>query len=249
MTTATARSELYQKAFLAYATGGDAWKDEIDPEALQALAVLWTAEDRDTPAKQWSQGIARHPAIYRFLRIDPAESVAAYAVEPFRVWQDPDTGKNRILAAWPCPRLIDEQDDHLDIEQVIAWAPQQNTVAMLGDPSPGLAGTFTDREHGALYADPFTFFRAWVEARAAWAVEYLDAKGKTWRAPPRERDLVPGCLMIGALDQIAWQPSALPAELTCIGVETRAVNRAILKAARLPFAVNGTKQNPLRRAA
>jgi hypothetical protein len=241
VTTATERSALYDEAFLAYAIGGAEWKDEIDPEALQQLAILWTAEDRDTPAKRWSQGIARHPAIYRFLRLDPADPYAPYAVEPFRVWQDPDTGKNRILAAWPCPRLIEEQDDHLGIEQVIAWAPQQNTAAMLGDPSPGLAGAFTDREAGTLYSDPFTFFRAWVEARAAWAVEWLAAKDQAWRAPPRERDLVPGCLMIGTIDQIVWAPSDLPDAVTCIGLDPRALNSAILKAARLPRAHAATQ--------
>jgi hypothetical protein len=241
MTTAAERSALYNEAFLAYAIGGDEWKDEIDPEALQDLAVLWTAEDRDTPAKRWSQGIPRHPAIYRFLRIDPSDPYAPYAVEPFRVWQDPETGKNRILAAWPCPRLIDEQDDHLDIEQVISWAPQQNVATMLGEPSPGLAGAFTDHADGTLFSDPFTFFRAWVEARAAWAVEWLAAKGQTWRARPRERDLVPGCLMIGRVDQIAWAPGALPANLTCVGLDARAINQAILKAARLPRAHAATQ--------
>jgi hypothetical protein len=229
---------------LAY---GDEWHAHMDPELLQWLAVENAARDRDTPAKVWSQAKEAHPAIYKFLRIDPAEQGARYAIDPFRVHMDPDTGKARILVAWPCPRLIDALDDYLVVEQVIEWAPMANTVTMLRDPSPQLAGTFTDREQGTLFADPFAFFRAWVEARAAWACEWMVSRRAAWRVRPIERDLVPGCLMLGAVDQIRWQPSDMPASLNCVGVDPRAVNRAILKAARLPMAINS--RSPLRRAA
>lgn len=247
MTTYADRAALHAEAFRAYAHAGAEWKDEIDPEAMQALSVLWFTEDRDTPANRWWKAKPFHPAIYRFLRVDSADPYAPYACAPFRVFVDPDTGKARILAAYPCPRMIDELDEADVIEQVIAWAPQANTATMLGGTGPQLAGGFTDREAGAIYADPFTFFRAWVESRAAWAVEYLAAKGKQWRTTPMERDLCPGVLTLGNVDEIAWRPSDMPADLNCVGVDPRAVNRALLKAARLPFATNA--RAPLRRAA
>ena len=234
----------FERAF--FAAGAD-WKEEIDADVMQRLSVFWYSQDRDSPAMRWWKARAFHPAIYRFLRVDPADPYAPYACAPFRVWQDPDTGKARILAAYPAPRLIDALDEHDVIEQVIAWAPQANVATMLGDAAPQLAGAFTDRDAGTLFADPFAFFRAWVEARAAWAVEYLAAKGQAWRTTPMERDLVPGCLMLGKVDDIAWAPSAMPETLNCIGVDPRAVNRAVLKAARLPMAVNS--RPPLRRAA
>lgn len=252
MTTLAERDALLAEQWRAWEASllnGTTWQEEMEPEALQCLSVLWFSDSRDTPAMRWWKAKPFHPAIYRFLRVDPADSYAPYACAPFRVFIDPDTGRARILAAYPAPRMVEALDEHDVIEQVIAWAPQANTAALLGDPSPQLAGGFTDREHGTLFADPFTFFRAWVEARAAWAVEYLAAKGRAWRSPPTERDLVPGCLMLGRVDEIAWQPSAMPAALTCSGVDPRAVNKAILKAARLPMALNGATPNPLRRAA
>lgn len=240
--------EFLRAKLVAAMHGGD-WKEHIDPEVLQFLSVAWFRESRDTPANRWrdAKPCWDHPAVYRFLRIDPADRYAPYACEPFRVHTDPETGKGRILVAWPCPRTIDAIDDCDVIEQVIEWAPQANVATMLGDRSPQLAGGFTDREHGSLFSDPFAFFRAWVEARAAWAVEYLAAKGQAWRTTPMERDLVPGCLMLGRIDEIAWAPSAMPEALNCVGVDSRAVNRAILRAARLPMAVNASA--PLRRAA
>lgn len=250
MTTETERSaataELARAKLTACLAGTD-WKEEIDPATLQWLAWLWQAEARDTPAKRWANANPRHPTVCKFLRLDPTDPYVPYATHPFRVGQDPDTGKARILVAWPCPRLIDEQDDHLGIQQVLSWAPVANTVEILGDPEPQLAGAFPSYEEGTLFADPFAFFRAWVEARAMWAVDWLASKDQAWRSRPAETDLVPGCLMVGSIERIRWAPSDLPANLTCVGVDPRALNKAIVKAARLPFATNS--RSPLRRAA
>lgn len=237
--------DAYAELLAAKVSHPDDWQTRVDPELMQWMSARWFEADRDTPAKVWSQATYNHSAIYKFLRIDPAESAARYAIEPFRVHTDPDTGKARILVAYPCPRLVDAFDEHTVIETVLSWNPTSGSVTVLRDPSPQLFGGFTDTEQGTIFRDPFAFFRAWVESRAAWFVDYLSAIGRSWQVKPIERDLVPGCLMVGDIEAIQWAPHSLPTSLNCVGVDPKALNRAILKAARLPFA----SSDNIRRAA
>lgn len=213
----------------------DAWNDFI---------ATMHARDKDSPAKMWWNVDSVHAAVYRALRIDPADPTARFACEPFRYIKH--DGRHVILVAWPTPRILGPiDDDWLAIEDVIAWDPVSNTATSLVDDHPHIFGAFRD-DAQALYADPRAFFQAWAMARAQFAVRHRQMRGKDWHAIPQEHDLVPGALVIGDLGRVRWAPSVLPDHIECVGMDPREVNRAILKAARLPRA---SASSSLRRAA
>jgi hypothetical protein len=209
------------------------------PDALNPLFALLHARSKPCPAKTWWYAEALHPAIFRALKMDRAEQGAVFASLPFRL--DRSNGEPRILVAFPCPRILapHDNDDWLEIETVLSWDPRADTAEIADDPGPNLAGNIPpDTESLDIYNSPFAFFRALAEARARWFVARQMIAGD-WRQKPREPDLSPGLLLIGKPDQVRWPLHRMPADLTCHGVDAKALNRALLKQARVPRAHAG----------
>lgn len=214
----------------------DAWND---------LCAVVHARTKDIPGKVWWNATAGHPAIFRVMRVDPAEFGAFFACLPFRLARI--DGEAVVLAAHPCPLTLGPvSDDWLDIETVLAWNPKSGAVRVLGDDAPQIAGRLTD-ETPTLYGDAFSFFRAWLEARAAFAMLRSQTASKEWAAKPTEFGTAPGALIVGDPDKVRWVPYALPRDIQCVGIDATKINRAIMRAARLPRAV--TVPSNLRAAA
>lgn len=199
-----------------------------------SLSEYWFALSKESPAKTWWDAAYLHPAIYRALRIARGDTGAIYAIHPFRLARIEDRAV--VLAAHPAPRILDDPEhEWLSIETVIAWEPITNKAHVLGDPVPQLVGTLTD-DANELHADPRAFFQSWARRRAIFAVQRQQARKDRWHISPSERDEAPGALIVGQVKDIRWNPSAMPAHIECVGCDAREINRAILRAARLPFA-------------
>lgn len=206
------------------------------PDALNPLFAKLHARSKDSPAKTWWHAEAMHPAIFRALRMDRAETGAIYAAAAFRLHRDPDGA--RILAAFPAPRILapHDNDDWLDIEAVLSWNPVDDTAVVVGDAEPQLIGRHdTGQEAAHIYASPFAFLRAFAESRAQWFVLWAIQHGH-WKRRPVEPDLTPGFLLLGDPDEVRWPVHAMPRDLFCHGVDPKTVNRSILRQARLPRA-------------
>ena len=202
-----------------------------------SLSAYWYALSKDCPGKLWwdADHTAGRSTIRRALGIAPGDEGGWYAIAPFRFFRS-ETGKASILAAWPAPLVLDEPTpDWLDIQTVIAWNPVKDTARVLGDPVPQLVGVMRE-DANALFSSPRAFFQAWASRRAIHAVRHREASAKEWHVVPPERDEVPGALMIGTPASIRWNPAALPEHIECRGCDAREINRAILRAARLPRA-------------
>lgn len=200
-----------------------------------SLSAYWHALSKDSPGKTWWRAKPLHDAVFKALRIDRNDEGAVYAVHPFRLHIDAETGRKAILVAYPAPRVCSPPDaDWLNIEQVLVWNPVKGAVRLLGDETPGLFGSFD--EGNTLHADPLRFFQEWAQRRAAFAVQVKTALVNRWHAVPTERECAPGCLIVGDVKRIHWAPHALPEHLECAGIDPMAINRAIIRAARLPRA-------------
>ena len=222
----------------AHAYAAHAYETDID--AHNARVCLLHALSKQTPAKTWWDAEAWHPAVGRAMRIDRTAEGGVYALAPFRLAKVNE--KHVILAAYPAPRILGPVDpDFLGIEQVLAWNPVDGSTEVLGDPVPQLFGAFTSTDVGTLYADTRDFFTAWAQERAAFYVRWCQSRRGEWAHGATETDLVPGALIIGKPEQIRWRPSTLPETLNCVGIDPTTINRAVLRAARLPRAV-GTAQ-------
>lgn len=142
-----------------------------------------------------------------------------------------------ILAAWPAPRMLGPFDwDWLNIAAVIAWDPVADTASLLGDTGPQLIGAFTDDDAGTIYGQPRMFFTDWLRARAAFFARWCQSRQGKWAHGVSEPDLIPGVLAAGDLEAIRWRPTAMPADLTVIGIDPARLNRLLLKSARIPRA-------------
>lgn len=211
--------------------------DELEAREIQNLvSARWYALERDCPGKVWFYAdIDRRAPIYRALMIDPDEDGASYAVAPFRLARM--DGEAVILAAWPCPPLFSDDDVFwLGIETVMVWNPVRKTVAVMGDVEPQIVGAFPqDGRAASLFGDPFAFFRAWAEQRAAFSVAYRTARSAHYTVAPTEVDR-PGCLLIGNPAKVRWASYQIPRDLECVGLDASVVNKAILRSANLPRA-------------
>lgn len=209
------------------------------------LSARLYALNKDCPGKTWWDADPMHPAIARALRIEMAEEGAVFAKVPFRLAKL--DGAHVILAAYPSPRCLGPVDgDWLGIETVIAWSPQNDAATILGDDTAQLTGRLTD-DTPAVFGSPRIFFTAWMRARAEFFVRWVESRKGTWRHGATEYDLAPGALAIGPLDRIQWRPSALPQNIEAVGIDPAKLNKAILKAARVPRAFAAS--NDLRSAA
>lgn len=202
-----------------------------------AISEYWYALGKDCPGKTWWEAEGMHPALFRALRIDRNDAGAIYAMHPFRLAKVDE--RHVILAAWPCPFIFGVPDENwFGIETVLAWDPVKNRATVLGDEQPQIVGAFASPDKGTLFAQPFAFFRAWVEQRAAFATAYQAARAAHFTTPPAERD-APGKLLVGDAGKVRWRGHDLPETLTCVGIDPAQINRAILRQANLPRAVAG----------
>lgn len=208
-----------------------------DVADANALSTFWYRIDKDAPGKVWWHCPLRRDAIYRALGINPTDHGATYAVAPFRLHRSDDGV--RVLAAYPAPKLLGTPDYHwLNIETVISWNPLDDRAEILGDTAPQIVGQLTDEANG-LFSSPRSFFQAWCQRRAQFAVLRQETAKQPWHATPAERDEIPGGLVIGATADIHWQPGLLPETIQCVGINPTVVNKAIIRAARLPRALGG----------
>ena len=189
-----------------------------------------------TPAEQWLALDPDDPAIAKAFGLPQDGPGARFALYPFRVARV--DGVWHVQAAWPCPRTIGALDtDASGIVAVLAWNPQTHAVQTLGDPQPQLVGRL-DRDYSAvatLYGQPVPFFRAWIAARLAYWRFVTEGSARVHELGA-EPDLVPGALAVGDLRQIRLPVSAMPREVTCVGISPALVNRCIQNVARLPYA-------------
>lgn len=207
-----------------------------DPTALNDLFATLHARSKDSPAKTWWHAPALHPALFRALRLAREEEGAIFAALPFRLHRS-EAGV-RILAAFPAPRILapNDDDDWLNIETVLSWDPVTDTAEIMGDTGPALTGAIPpDTDSLPIFASPYAFFRALAEARAQWIVR-RSAVGGDWRRKPPEPDLTPGLLLIGAPDKVRWPLHAMPEHVVAHGIDAQALNRALLRQARVPRA-------------
>jgi hypothetical protein len=203
-------------------------------EALNAFIIEQRSLAKDSPAKTWWHLPHDHPAIARALRIDRTQDGAWYALMPFRYAKIND--RHLILAAYPVPRIFETLDpDWLGIDAVLAWDPATNAVEVMGEPGTHeLVGRVTEMD-STIYADPRAFFTAWMRQRAWYIAARKEASQRAFAAIPKEPDLLPGVLIVGDPEKVAWPLHSMPERFTCVGIDPKRVNRAILKFAKLPM--------------
>jgi hypothetical protein len=132
--------------------------------------------------------------------------------------------------------VLNEPDsDWLAIDTVLSWNPVDDSAEVLEE-TAALAGAIPpDAATLDIYSSPFAFLRAFAEARAQFFVNWTWISGD-WRRRPVEPDLSPGLLLIGEPADVRWPLSRMPETIRCQGVDARALNRAMLKQARVPHA-------------
>lgn len=207
--------------------------DEAALEVNNLVASRDAATKRDTPARVWWDCEPYHPAIARALRIDRKQTGGVYALAPFRLWNDGT--RHLILAAYPCPRILGPIDmDHLGIEAVLAWNPLDDTAQILGE-GDGLFGHTDDRPIDAftLYASPRAFLTDWAINRAHAYVRLTTVRRNAW-ADAEDTDTPPGAVAIGPVEKINL--TNLPREFAVQGFDPLAINKQIIRQARLPRA-------------
>lgn len=205
--------------------------EPLSPEIANHVSQYAYALKSNTPAKEWWHCAPHHPAIARALRIDRSQTGGVYALAPFRIYHDGE--KHVILAAFPCPRILGPIDmDWLGIEAVLAWNPVDDTATILGDHTPGLFGS-TDADDFTLYASPRDFLTDWAIRRAHAYVALTNLRKSAW-ADAEDRDTPPGALAVGPIDKINL--TNLPRDFAAQGFDVSALNRQIIKQARLPRA-------------
>ena len=200
----------------------------MHPKLAQAAAIIAYEKQKDCPGKAWLQAKPFHPAIYRALKVDRDDPAAAYACLPFRLGLM--NGEHRILAAIDCPKV---SDDPLpaDIETVVAWDPRTNAHSIVGDGQDRLIVCSNSDD---LFADFFAFARQWIESRAIYFERRRMQKDNRWVHPLPETTGAAGMLLCGDVKAVRWPE--LPETIRCVGIDPKAVNSAIFRAARLPRA-------------
>lgn len=213
-----------------------------EQQAWNDFLTLMNGRDKDTPAKRWFHAPTWHPSIGRALGIDRDQDGGRFALAPFRITKIDEAW--HIIAAWPTPTMIGPaiDEDWLGIEAVIAWNPVTNAVHVIGDDQAQLIGSFdTHYGDGTLYGQPRPFFQAWAQNRARFFGFASQHIGKAWTAMPAEPDLIPGCMIVGNVNHVRWQPARMPAHLECVGVDPVTVNKALMRSTHLPRATQSTR--------
>ena len=207
----------------------------------QALSVWRYELEADCPQKLWRDADRSHPAIARALRVDPSDPASFYALFPFRLGKIDD--EYRILVAYHPPEVLSGNWCHLDINTVLSWDPKANTVSVLDDVQPQVIIGGDHEAELTVYGDPFLFFRALVEQRAAWHMRRMDANAGKWVHPCPERPAdLPGALIIGEIRDIRWPIHELPPVLNCVGCSRGAVTNSIFRSANIPDVVDANQK-------
>jgi hypothetical protein len=190
---------------------------------------------REWLAADWTCGRA---SICRALRIERTEPTAPYATFPFTVLET-DGGEHRWIAGavgiWSPFTSSDWSADH--VREVILWNPRTGELRLLGDDLAGATAILPDRPDARLtvYADGFSFFRAWADRRAEQyqrmrlAIEHH----RVTQAEPTDSGL-PGILAIGDVATIDWSDIGAAVLVAGPGVDPKALNRGVIRSARLP---------------
>lgn len=209
-----------------------------DAQVLHNIAIAYDKFlAKECLARTWFMAEPTHPAIYRALKIDPADPAAWYAAAPFRLAKI--DGAHVILAAWPAPRLLSNlPDDWAEIDTVLVWDPRTNAVSTPEDHQPHLVGAWGPAAR--IFGSAFAFFRAWAEERAALFTTFLAARKAHWLTDPSEVS-TPGMLAVGELKLIRLPVHDMPRDLECVGLDPREVNAAIQRSAALPRATLSMK--------
>lgn len=175
-------------------------------------------------------------AIDKTLRIDPNDPATPYARLPFRLVAD--QGSNWIAAATHiCPVLDPSAHWHPDIiGDVILWNPRTNDVRVMGEAISQSLVIGPDRADAlTVYRDPFPFFRAWIETRAATWGRYMAMRDRKWQHgvnEPRDGGL-PGALAIGDIATIKRWPDA-STMIAGPGVDADALRRSVWASHNVP---------------
>lgn len=201
------------------------------------------------PAAIWHNTPYTHhrKAIFKALRVDPADPASGFACACFRVIAD--DGVTYIAGAVGCPPHLDlERFKNWtpdDITDVILWSPRTNDLRALGEArSQTVLITPVASENTIMvYADGFAFFRAWLEARAAYAVRKQGLISNAWVHPlPEPSDsFIPGALVIGDIAKVKEWPAIADASLIAgPGVTDDALRQSVWRAAHIPQVITRT---------
>lgn len=213
----------------------------------EAFGLLRAALDKETPGKAWhaAWNPADRKVICRHLKIDPADPLAFFATFPFRVIRN-EGERPWIAAAIGCRRIMDPASKehapgydwlHIDIDDVILWNPRSGEVKVAGDPDRRLVecANYDDGRY-TVFADPFSFFRAWADRRAEFGARVKAARASKHVLISTEAvdNCMPGALVIGDLDRVHWRDLDAAVLVAGPGVDPVKLNRAIFRTARLP---------------
>lgn len=207
----------------------------------QARSVFAFETNKAGPSKIWANADIGHKAVYKALKIDPADPAAFYAAFPFRLAMMGE--RARIVIAITPPLIATKGNEHwhhTDIDLVLSWNPVENTVEVIGDTQP--MAVFPDEMGDAVevYGDGFKFFRRWIERRAEFWQRRTDSAKNKWKHPavePRDGGL-PAILCVGDVRQIRWQTHDLPPVINAVGIDRDALNASIFKSAAVPRVVD-----------
>lgn len=209
------------------------------------LAEMDQVDTGGEPGSVWLH--ARYPRgrknICEALRIDRADPAAAYATACFRCIETDD--RNWIagaVGAPPCLTVGDWQSS--DITDVILWHPPTGDVRILGEAAKidMIILPFGGSETLTVFAEPWAFFRAWADKRAAFLAQWQTAKAGRHALLPREpRDgNIPGAIVVGDVAK-AWREVDAPVVEAGPGVDAKTLKSAIFRAARLPRVVEASR--------
>ena len=222
---------------------------EIDE--ANALSTFQYALRKETPGKFWATKClspVKHPsvlkAICKALSLDPDDPAILPAIRHIHVGKPTDSEPYLVIPyPIPLPKLWPDGKTRrlwLEIEQVLIWNPANNHVEIMGDKQAQLYGTINRDlpETHKVWAHVKPFLQAWASALAIQDGIKTRVDDDQWAHPFRERDVVPGALIIGKPDKIRWPIQTMPDNIKCVGIDAKIINHAILKSARLPWASN-----------
>lgn len=205
-------------------------------------------------AETWARApFSYHRAtILKLLRIDPTDRVAHFATAPFRIVQD--DGCAWVAGAVGCPAHIDADAiatwTPRRIRSVILWNPKRDELRVMGEAASQASLILPDDcQTLTVYADGFSFFRAWAERRAEHAVRAVHVAGRAFTARVVEPadSLIPGALAIGDFEKLPWRQAEAETILPGPGVDPETLRKAVWRAYSVPRVIGDAKN--MRKAA
>lgn len=187
-------------------------------------------------AQDWLRGRA---AICKALRIDHDDPASVYATAPFTILSD--DGANWIAALVgmrPCLSVDAIRAwDEAAAGPVILWNPRTNKLRILGEAASASIAIVPDHaDRLTVYADAYSFFRAWADHRADIFASIKAAQSNPHRITPAEPadGGIPGALIVGSVEKAAPQLFDALHLLAGPGIDPAELKRSIYRAARIP---------------